>query len=289
MAIDTAALGRSWSVACDDAGIATPAEARLYYLPGEMVDFQGAFYLDPGTDAVREPSFPFSGSQVADANAPEHRSLHRIAVRDLPDEPIAVALLRHELEHARQHHKSIATYRLMGVSVDTLAIAIDQANPPSLTGSAVLYNFLPHELDANRAAAACVRRVFDEEVVNEHASGVAFGQLFRETVPPNRDTLADRLTAVCGLFPAAAEKAAVASGGIDGAIRQLNVPYLSRWWSEVRPAAGLDAVAARALDAIPTVADVTSAAKPPDAWGPTLAVLREGLDLAIASIAEMST
>ena len=124
MAIDTAALGRSWESACDDAGIATPTEARLYYLPGDADAFQGAFHLHPGSLAVYEDRFPFTRGQLEHANDPAHRDLHRIVIRDMPDELTAVALLRHELEHARQYRASPALYGFLGVAQNALSLSI---------------------------------------------------------------------------------------------------------------------------------------------------------------------
>jgi hypothetical protein len=123
MPIDVAALGRCWERACDDAGLTSPAEARLYYLPGGADLFQAALHLHPGTFAAHEDRFPFTRGQLQDANQIEHPGLHRIAVRDTPDEPTAVALLRHELEHARQHRASLPVYNFMAVAEDALSSA----------------------------------------------------------------------------------------------------------------------------------------------------------------------
>jgi hypothetical protein len=104
-------------------------------------------------------------------------------VRDCDDEPTAVALLRHELEHALQYRYSEAAYALQGVAQDAAALAIREQRPETLEGSALLYNVLPHEQDANRAASTCVRALFSEEVLEPLRRGPS-SQLFRETDHP---------------------------------------------------------------------------------------------------------
>jgi hypothetical protein len=281
MPIDVSALKRCWDLACEDAGLSSPAEVRLYYLPGGADLFQGALHLHPGSFAAHEDRFPFTRGQVEDANQVEHRELHRIAIRDTPDEPTAVALLRHELEHARQHRASLPVYNFMAVAEETLSSAFRDAEPPTLEGSALLYNFLPHEMDANRAASACARRLFGHGAV-ERAAGPS-EQLFRETGDPHTSTLAPRLVAVCAIFPVEAAVATERLGGLPHALATIDTD-LAEWWSDARAALGLESVGRQALEAIPTRAQVDSTPTKGEAWRPALDLLVVGYDQALASI-----
>jgi hypothetical protein len=280
MPIDVKALGRSWELACGDAEIATPAEARLYYLPGDMDSFQGAFHLHPGSFAVYEGRFPFTRSQLEDANRADHRDMHRIAIRDTPEEPTAVVLLRHELEHARQFRHAPLVYAFVQVAQDALSLAFESVEPAALAGSATLYNVLPHETDANCAAAACARKLFGNDVSASRGSG-PYGQLFRDAEPPSLPTLATRLVAFCALFPQYAERAAARQGGIVSAIDRLAQPEVSQWWATTRLLLGLDAYGDRALSATPSVDAVAAADEAGDAWRPARQVLVDGLAQAL--------
>jgi hypothetical protein len=281
MPIDVTALGRSWELACEDAEIATPVEARLYYLPGEMDSFQGAFHLHPGSFAVYEGRFPFSRSQLEDANRVDHRDLHRIAIRDTPDELTAVALLRHELEHARQFRHAPPVYAFVQVAQDALSLAFEDIEPATLVGSAMLYNVLPHETDANRAAAVCAQKLFGSDISVSRGRG-PYGQLFRDAESPSLSTLAMRLVAFCALFPQHAERAAARQGGIVSTIGLMAQPGLSQWWMTTRPPLGLDSYGERALAVTPSVDAVAAADEAGDAWRPARQVVIDGLAEALA-------
>jgi hypothetical protein len=281
MPIDSKALGWSWELACGDAEIATPTEARLYYLPGDMDSFQGAFHLHPGSFAVHEGRFPFTRSQLEDANRADHRDLHRIAIRDTPDKPTAVVLLRHELEHARQYRYAPPLYAFFQIAQDALSLAFEDVEPAALAGSATLYNVLPHETDANRAAAACARKLFGDDISVSRNRG-PYGQLFRDAAAPSLSTLAMRLVAFCALFPQYAERAAARQGGIVSAIDRMAEPELSQWWANTRPSLGLDSYGQRAFSATPSVDAVVAADEAGDAWRPACQVVVDGLAEALA-------
>jgi hypothetical protein len=183
MAIDATTLERCWTTACAHAGLQPGQDLRLHYVPGDSGRSSGGIHLHPGSEAVRDPDWPFASNQLHDANRKDNRRAHRIAVRDCDDEPTAVALLRHELEHALQYRYSEAAYALQGVAQDAAALAIREQRPETLEGSALLYNVLPHEQDANRAASTCVRALFSEEVLEPLRRGPS-SQLFRETDHP---------------------------------------------------------------------------------------------------------
>jgi hypothetical protein len=103
--------------------------------------------------------------------------LHRIAIwRDLP-QPVIGALLRHELEHAKQWEAhGMGLFRLHDVIKVALWRKVD-----SLPFGGLVINFAPIEIDAN-AAAAQFAWSRDPDAVNELLSRGALGQhepLFR--------------------------------------------------------------------------------------------------------------
>jgi hypothetical protein len=276
--IDTTTLGRAWGNACTHAEFDQEKEARLYYLPGEPSDTQAAIHLHPGSEAVYEDRFPFSPSQLADANRAEHHSLSRIAIRDTPDEPTALALLRHELEHATQYRWSSLVYMLIGVAHDGLSKAANDAKLPTLYGSGMIYNALPDEVDANRAASACVREHFPEPGAIESRD---CGQLFRETEAAAVETLGKRLTAFCAVFPEAAE--ASSKPALPDLLTAIE-PALGVWWSGSRPGLGLERYWQAALELAPSHGAVENASVPGGAWIPTRDQLAEGAAAALHSM-----
>src|SRR5689334_7807536 len=95
-------IDTEYQAALADAGI-EPARARLYLAKGMGKDHLGAVWHTPGDELVVDVQFP-DASQLADANDPKHRDLHRIVAPAEPDDAVTfAALVRHELEHARQH------------------------------------------------------------------------------------------------------------------------------------------------------------------------------------------
>jgi hypothetical protein len=281
MPISPEMLSRSWARACAHAEVESPAEARLYYLPGEPINHQGALHLHPGSLAVPDDEFPFTRGQLDDANRQEHRDLHRVAIRDVPDEATTLGLLRHELEHARQYRFDPAVYEFMEIAVILVGRAFGDAEPETLRGSGVLYNALAHETDANRAAAACVR-AYDVEPTA--ASSPWYDHLFRDEQDPDLASLAPRLVAACALFPRYTDPALGAIRDFDAKLEALG-RGLAEWWSTVRPAAGLDSYAREAISAIPTPAQVEAGEAPGDAWRPAEERVDAGVADAIATVA----
>jgi hypothetical protein len=273
-------LSRSWERPGPHARIATPTEARLYPVPGRPPNHEAALHLHPGSFAEREARFPFTRSQLDDANAPEHRRLHRIAIRDTPDEATLLALLRHELEHARQYRFDVATYGFIQVAQNMLGQPFHDARAETLRGSSLLYQLLPSEADANRAARACAR---DHGLVPTAAASPDYDHLFREPGDPQLETLPQRLVSLCALFPEYADPAREAVTDFDRQIRSLD-RGLSDWWTEIRPHAGLGSYGQAALDAIPTQAAVDAGATAGEAWRAAGAHLESGLAAALASI-----
>ncbi len=96
----------AWRVALAHAGL---DENDFYVLacPGTVVEgYAKAASYEPGVEQDEDDLL--TGEVLAEANDPEHRMKHRVAVFDDVDwdDPVKVAVLtatlRHEIEHARQ-------------------------------------------------------------------------------------------------------------------------------------------------------------------------------------------
>src|SRR4051794_39709956 len=95
-------LETEWTAALDDA--AMPRErVRLYVCDGGAAGdgATAAVWHRPGAELVQDHQFPYS-HHLADANAREHRDLHRVVIWRDHEAPMLGAVMRHELEHARQ-------------------------------------------------------------------------------------------------------------------------------------------------------------------------------------------
>src|SRR5438045_9327773 len=94
-------IDSEWSAALDDAGL--PRDRVRLYIQNDAssTDEAGAVWFRPGDVLVRDSLFPDVG-QVTDANHPDHRDLHRVAVWRDVDIAVLGARLRHELEHDSQ-------------------------------------------------------------------------------------------------------------------------------------------------------------------------------------------
>lgn len=141
----SADLEAEWEAALADAGI-SHAAARLYTFP-VGVDLGGgrqAVYQAPGEAIVTPAEQRFL--EVLN----EQLDVHRVGVaQDLAPE-IAAAVMRHELEHARQ-------FDCLGPGIfrvqDLIATACWEKIGRAPRGGGVLINASPPELDANAAAA----------------------------------------------------------------------------------------------------------------------------------------
>jgi len=205
-------------------------------------------------------------------------------VRDLATLRVALGRLRHELEHARQHQRSPETYEFMGVAQDVLRHAIDEKGVDCLCGSALLYNALPHEMDANRAAARLTSSHFGGPSETELAGSGA--ELFRDDSPVEFATLSRRLLALTALFPDSLVKVAERRGATgDELIESLDFnasaawvklssdPTVTQWGEEV-------------LNACPSKALIEAAQPASDAWLPARDNFLSGLDYALSRLNE---
>jgi hypothetical protein len=170
--------------------------------PAEILD-RGAMYFTPKQNP--EAPHALTDAQYAEATSIAFRDRHRIVVHldymlpsDLSFEATKAyfaAVLRHELEHARQQE----------ASGGQAALEIDQAlvdlvlrhKVGGLSGGAVIYNCKPIEIDANAAAAVYVRRHYPH-TVDELLSTPVANLVRSNTGPEDPGTLLRRT--VCFLF-----------------------------------------------------------------------------------------
>jgi hypothetical protein len=192
MSLTLAEIEAEYLAALADAGIQSSA-ARLYLAKAMGSEHVGAVWHPPGDELVVDDQFP-DPSQLVDANAAEHRNLHRIVVPAEPTDKITfAALLRHELEHAR-------AYEVLGPLITRLQHFIEREVLPHKAGSldgcgGQLVNSIPTEIDCNAAAAVYVSARFTGEEVDALRGGDR-RQLACSHLPPEpAETLPARMLA----------------------------------------------------------------------------------------------
>lgn len=136
----------------------------------EKIQDRAAMYFLPGPDP--SPPFAFTDEQLKEATSDEMARRHRIMIHldyRLPDglgpeatKAYLAAVVRHELEHARQ----------ADAPQGRAALEIDQGiiNPVlsgkagGIKGGAEYHNMKPSEMDANAAASVYVREHYPDAV-----------------------------------------------------------------------------------------------------------------------------
>jgi hypothetical protein len=197
-------IATEWPRVVADAGFGL--EAVAYWIsedtPRKIRD-RAAMYFLPGRDP--DPPFAFSKEQYAEATSPSFYDRHRIIVHldyDFPEEMsqeategFFAAVMRHELEHARQ---ADAPDGRAALEVEqNLVDEVLFRKAGRLTGGAAIYNCKPIEMDANAAAAVYARK-HHPSVVDE-LLGSDVGSFVRsKTGPESLDSLLRRT--VCFLF-----------------------------------------------------------------------------------------
>lgn len=193
-----------WQRAVLDAGL--DSDGVAYWIaagtPSEIRD-RGAMYFRPGQDP--DPPYAFSAEQLAEAISPTFADLHRIVIHadyELPGglseagtEAYFAAVIRHELEHARQGEVPEGKAALeidQGLVDEVLAHKVG-----GIRGGAAFYNYKPMEMDANAAASIYVRERFPDTVEELLRSPIA-NMVRSNTRPEPPSSLLVRT--VCFLF-----------------------------------------------------------------------------------------
>jgi hypothetical protein len=155
--------------------------------PEEIKD-RAAMYFLPGPDP--DPPFAFTDEQLAEATSDEMSERHRIMVHldyRLPDglgpdgvRAYYAAVLRHELEHARQAE---APQGRAALEVDQgIVDPVLRKKAGGIKGGAEYHNMKPSEMDANAAASVYVRKYHSEAVPALLDSNI--GQMVRSHTEP---------------------------------------------------------------------------------------------------------
>lgn len=183
------AVSDEWDRVLEAAGFS--AEEVAYWTsdetPEEIKD-RAAMYFLPGPDP--DPPFAFADGQLAEATSDEMSERHRIMVHldyRLPDglRPDGVrayyaAVLRHELEHARQAE---APQGRAALEVDQGIIdPVLSRKAGGIKGGAEYHNMKPSEMDANAAASVYVWKYHSEAVPALLDSSI--GQMVRSHTEP---------------------------------------------------------------------------------------------------------
>lgn len=164
---------------------------------------RAAMYFLPGRDP--DPPFAFSKEQFAEATSPPFYDRHRIIIHldyffpeemsQAATEGFFAAVMRHELEHARQADAPSGRAALemdQGLVDDVLFRKAGR-----IKGGAAIYNCKPIEMDANAAAAVYARK-HHPSAVDELLGSDAGSFVRSNTGPESLDSLL--LRTVCFLF-----------------------------------------------------------------------------------------
>jgi len=177
-----------------------PNTAILFTLPGvaATVERVGAMTwprpirIDPGGS-------PELDGLLVELNDPGCIDAIRVAVWTERTNEAVAALMRHELEHARQYDIHRRLHGLYEVAQDVVA---------TIPNGGWLYQAIPVEFEANASAARFVRAYFGDqridELVEEKGDDIA---LFRSPAAPSPiESLPERMVAFLASYPGACER-----------------------------------------------------------------------------------
>ncbi len=195
-------LAAEWQRARQHAGFSED-EVRVWFATGLPRGDPGASYFAPYGELG---DHRLSDSQLDEAESEECAELHRVMVYPefvsrcgQLEQKITIAALgavmRHELEHARQQAAVGSDFFNMDEAVVDRILSLKVGG---LVGGTMLYNLKPHEQDANAAAARYLQEHHLEsvEAILQHPG---LGHLARSNVgPESLDTLVART--VCFLY-----------------------------------------------------------------------------------------
>lgn len=165
-----------------------------------------------------------------------------------------------------------------------VARAFGQLELPCLDGSGAIYNVLPHEEDANRAAALITEAHFGAPTRRELAGTDA--PLFRDTSPIEETTLSYRLLTTAALFPAALEWVAHEKEETIGQLLARFGPDADTAWQIMVQLPEIKDSGQRALESCPTEGEIKSASAPANAWAPVKEEIEAGREDAESALGE---
>ena len=236
----------------------------LYVVRGDAAQGNSALHVEPGSEIAATSEWVLAPNQVADANSATQRDKHRVFVRTFSEPFVALGRLRHELEHARQYDRSPEVYLFMSFLQDAICREFELAKPETPTGSGTIYNLLPSEEDANRAAAQANLDHFGPPTEDQLAG--ADSVLVRDASQIEHDLLGRRLLAMTALFPAGFDWVAEERGESREELLDRLGPEACSAWETLAADSEIPKVGAAALAMAPSKAEVDSAQEPPAAW-----------------------
>jgi hypothetical protein len=197
----------------------------------------------------------------------------------LPD-PVVRAVLRHELEHAKQWRWG------GGKLMFQLALAerdvMDEVSYARLPANGQVYNLVPIELDANGAASRYARQVEGPDRADEYAASIDPG-LFRLRPPPEPyETLALRVICHGAVWPEALEKFFGFYGPPLGGLLDQLVTDGRVLWQRLAADDMLIHLRQRVADAVPKVEDINNSESLEAGWRPTKTAILAAVDRARA-------
>jgi hypothetical protein len=185
-------IERLWHAAREDAGYSA-TEARCYPFGGRPPGTcHWATYFQPGNAIYRTSCYPLTPGQVTDSA--QYGNAHRVTIFAGARAQEVEALLRHELEHARQRDAYGDMFSIYEMILETL---FNQFGGEA--GVGVLYNLVPMEQDANAAAAALMYDT--ESPIPPAVLDGEHGVLFRHpSGPPPMPSLGPRMLAFASIY-----------------------------------------------------------------------------------------
>jgi hypothetical protein len=142
-------VARLWTAAREHAGLDdVPVRCYPYDQPPADGVPTAAFFAS-GTDISQREAHPLTAAARQDAA--RHRNEPRVLVFTGPEEAVVGGKLRHELEHVHQWLSVPDGDQLFKI-YNTVLDALQAFVGDDPRGSAVLYNVIPFESDANAAA-----------------------------------------------------------------------------------------------------------------------------------------
>lgn len=171
----------------------------------------GAAWFRPHADIEPDdPHFPGDDAQREDANSDECRKLHRIAVPAEPDDRVLfAALVRHELEHARQWDAHPIIFDLQDFIENDVLTEIAGGLDGCGGG---LINTVPSEMDCNAAASVYIASRFSSAEIQRIRNGPNRFLACSLIGPLPPETLPTRMIAFAYIHRAAVERHAQRRG-----------------------------------------------------------------------------
>jgi hypothetical protein len=214
-----------------DAGFA-PQAVRFFPLAELGSDHLAAAWFRPHRDI--EPGdrgFPGDDAQREEANSRENRDRHRITVpAEADDCALFAALVRHELEHARQWEAGLGIFDLHDfIEYDIL---------PEIAGGldgcgGGLINTVPTEMDSNAAASVYVADRFDTAELQPIRRGPRRYLACSLVPPPPPETLPARMVAFAWIHRVAVERHAARRGFSVESILRSVYPRAPAFWERL--------------------------------------------------------